>query len=144
MKETPIKPHQIRILQTLLSKRFREREARLHFVCSFIGRELPSTKNLTEDEFFALAQHLGYKFEMHAYFNTQNKQHAKLLSLCHELGWCDKANTKYADITRLGNWFCSSKNPFKKSLQYLTPQEVGKVNNIFQKMNEQRYEKESH
>jgi len=140
-KETTIKPHQIRILQTLLSKRFTNREARLHFVCSFIGRELPSTKNLTEDEFFTLAEYLGYKFEMHAFFDAQNKQHAKLLSLCHELGWRNTANPKYADIKRLGKWFCSSKNPFKKSLQYLTPQEVGKVNNIFEKMLIQRYER---
>ena len=138
---TTIKPHQIRILQTLLSKRFSDRETRLHFVCSFIGRELPSTKNLTEDEFFNLAEHLGYKFEIHAFFDAQNKQHAKLLSLCHELGWRNTANPKYADITRLGKWFCSSKNPFKKSLQYLTPQEVGKVNNIFEKMLIQRYER---
>ena len=139
-----IQVHQIKILQTLLSKRFRYREARLNFVCSFIGRELPSTKNLTEDEFFALAEHLGYKFEMYAYFDTQNKQHLKLLSLCHELGWRDTSNPKYADIKRLGKWFCSSKNPFKKSLQNLTPSEVGKVNNIFEKMLTQRYEKESH
>ncbi|EKY10400.1 hypothetical protein [Capnocytophaga sp. oral taxon 380] len=138
---TAIKAHQIRILQTLLSKRFRYREARLNFVCSFIGRELPSTKNLTEDEFFALAEHLGYKFEMYAYFDTQNKQHLKLLSLCHELGWRDTSNPKYADIKRLGKWFCSSKNPFKKSLQNLTPSEVGKVNNIFEKMLTQRYER---
>lgn len=136
-----IKPHQIRILQTLLGKRFKDREARLHFVCSFIGRELPSTKNLTEDEFFALAQHLGYHFEMHAYFNIENNQHLKLLSLCHELGWRDTNNPKYADIKRLGKWFCSSKNPFKKSLQNLTPSEVGKVNNIFEKMLTQRYER---
>ena len=136
-----IKPHQIRILQTLLSKRFSDRETRLHFVCSFIGRELPSTKNLTEDEFFTLAEYLGYKFEIHAFFDAQNKQHAKLLSLCHELGWRNTANPKYADITRLGKWFCSSKNPFKKSLQHLTPQEVGKVNNIFEKMLIQRYER---
>ena len=138
---TTIKPHQIRILQTLLSKRFRYREARLNFVCSFVGRELPSTKNLTEDEFFALAQHLGYKFEMYAYFDTQNKQHLKLLALCYELGWRNTANPKYADIKRLGKWFCSSKNPFKKSLQNLTPNEVGKVNNIFEKMVTQRYER---
>lgn len=140
-KETTIKPHQIRILQTLLGKRFKDREARLHFVCSFIGRELPSTKNLTENEFFALAEHLGYKFEMHAYFDAQNKQHAKLLSLCHELGWRDKVNPKYADIKRLGKWFCSSKNPFKKSFQCLTPTEVSKVNAIFEKMLTQRYER---
>ena len=138
---TTIKPHQIRILQTLLSKRFSDRETCLHFVCSFIGRELPSTKNLTEDEFFTLAEYLGYKFEIHAFFDAQNKQHAKLLSLCHELGWRNTANPKYADIKRLGKWFCSSKNPFKKSLQHLTPQEIGKVNNIFEKMLTQRYEK---
>lgn len=138
---TAIKAHQIRILQTLLSKHFRYREARLNFVCSFVGRELPSTKNLTEDEFFTLAQHLGYKFEMHAYFDAQNKQHLKLLALCHELGWRDTSNPKYADIKRLGKWFCSSKNPFKKSLQSLTPQEVVKVNNIFEKMLTQRYER---
>ena len=138
---TTIKPHQIRILQTLLSKRFSDREARLQFVFRFIGRELPSTKNLTEDEFFALAQHLGYHFEMHAYFDAQNKQHLKLLALCHELGWRDEANPKYADITRLGKWFCSSKNPFKRGLQNLTPSEVGKVNNIFEKMLTQRYER---
>lgn len=138
---TTIKLHQIRILQTLLSKRFRYREARLNFVCSFVGRELPSTKNLTEDEFFAIAEHLGYKFEMHAYFDAQNKQHLKLLALCHELGWRDKINPKYANIKRLGKWFCSSKNPFKKSLQNLTPSEVGKVNNIFEKMLTQRYER---
>ena len=136
-----IKPHQIRILQTLLSKRFSDREARLHFVCSFIGRELPSTKNLTEDEFFAIAQHLGYHFEMHAYFDAQNKQHLKLLALCHELGWRDEANPKYADIARLGKWFCSSKNPFKKSFHRLTPTEVSKVNAIFEKMLTQRYER---
>ena len=138
---TAIKAHQIRILQTLLSKHFRYREARLNFVCSFVGRELLSTKNLTEDEFFTLAQHLGYKFEMHAYFDAQNKQHLKLLALCHELGWRDTSKPKYADIKRLGKWFCSSKNPFKKSLQNLTPQEVGKVNNIFEKMLTQRYER---
>ncbi len=138
---TTIKPHQIRILQTLLSKRFKDREARLHFVCSFIGRELPSTKNLTEDEFFALAQHLGYHFEMHAYFDAQNKQHLKLLALCHELGWRDETNPKYADIARLGKWFCSSKNPFKKSFQRLTPTEVSKVNAIFEKILTQRYER---
>ena len=138
---TIIKPHQIRILQTLLSKRFSDREARLHFVCSFIGRELPSTKNLTEAEFFAIAEHLGYHFEMHAYFDAQNKQHLKLLSLCHELGWRNEANPKYADIARLGKWFCSSKNPFKKSLHRLTPTEVSKVNAIFEKMLTQRYER---
>nr|DAI35561.1 MAG TPA: hypothetical protein [Caudoviricetes sp.] len=138
---TIIKPHQIRILQTLLSKRFSDREARLHFVCSFIGRELPSTKNLTEAEFFAIAEHLGYHFEMHAYFDAQNKQHLKLLALCHELGWRDEANPKYADIARLGKWFCSSKNPFKKSFQRLTPTEVSKVNAIFEKMLTQRYER---
>jgi hypothetical protein len=138
---TIIKPHQIRILQNLLSKRFSDREARLHFVCNFIGRELPSTKNLTEDEFFDLAEHLGYHFEMHAYFNAENKQHLKLLALCHELGWRDTTNPKYADITRLGKWFCSSKNPFKGTLQNLTPSEVGKVNNIFEKMLTQRYER---
>ena len=114
MKETPIKPHQIRILQTLLGKRFKDREARLHFVCSFIGRELPSTKNLTEDEFFALAQHLGYHFEMHAYFNIENKQHAKLLALCHELGWRDQANPKYADIKRLGKMVLLKQKPLQK------------------------------
>ena len=138
---TIIKPHQIRILQTLLSKRFSDREARLHFVCSFIGRELPSTKNLTEAEFFAIAEHLGYHFEMHAYFDAQNKQPLKLLALCHELGWRDEANPKYADIARLGKWFCSSKNPFKKSLHRLTPTEVSKVNAIFEKMLTQRYER---
>ena len=140
-KEITIRSHQIVILQTLLSRRFKDREERLHFVSSFIGRELPSTKNLTEDEFFAIAQHLGYHFEMHAYFDAQNKQHLKLLALCHELGWRDEAKPKYADIKRLGKWFCSSKNPFKKSLQNLTPSEVGKVNNIFEKMLTQRYER---
>ena len=138
---TTIKPHQIRILQSLLGKRFKDREARIDFVCSFIGRELPSTKNLTEDEFFAIAQHLGYHFEMHAYFDAQNKQHLKLLSLCHELGWRNTANPKYTDIVRLGKWFCSSKNPFKKSLHCLTSTEVGKVNAIFEKMLTQRYER---
>ena len=138
---TIIKPHQIRILQTLLSKRFSDREARLHFVCSFIGRELPSTKNLTEAEFFAIAEHLGYHFEMHAYFDAQNKQHLKLLALCHELGWRDEATPKYADIARLGKWLGSSKNPFKKSFQRLTPTEVSKVNAIFEKMLTQRYER---
>ena len=140
-KETTIQAHQIRILQVLLGKRFKDREARLHFVCNFIGRELPSTKDLTENEFFALAEHLGYHFQMHAYFDAQNKQHAKLLALCHELGWRNPNNPKYTDIVRLGKWFCSSKNPFKKSLQRLTPQEVGKVNAIFEKMLAQRYQK---
>ena len=140
-KETTIRPHQIAILQTLLAGRFKDREGRLHFVSSFIGRELPSTKNLTEGEFFSLADYLGYDFKRYARFDRNNGQHLYLLSTCYNLGWREERRW-YTDLQRLGKWFCSSRNPFKKSLQSLTPEEVAVVNSIFEKMLRNLYAKQ--
>ena len=140
-KEITIRSHQIVILQTLLSRRFKDREERLHFVSSFIGRELPSTKNLTEGEFFSLAEYLGYQFKRHAQFDIDKKQHRYLLSLCHALGWQDPQVPAYTDTTRLGKWFCSSRNPFKKPLQACSTQELGKIIKIFETIQKQKYER---
>lgn len=140
-KEITIRSHQIVILQTLLSRRFKDREERLHFVSSFIGRELPSTKNLTENEFFALAEYLGYQFKQHARFDIDKKQHRYLLSLCHALGWQDPQVPAYTDTALLGKWFCSSRNPFKKPLQACSTQELGKIIKIFETIQKQKYER---
>lgn len=140
-KEITIRSHQIVILQTLLSRRFKDREERLHFVSSFIGRELPSTKNLTEGEFFSLAEYLGYQFKLHARFDIDKRQHRYLLSLCHALGWQDPQVPAYTDTALLGKWFCSSRNPFKKPLQACSTQELGKIIKIFETIQKQKYER---
>ena len=49
-----ITKEQIKILQTLLGKQYRDREERLAFVSAFVGEGVTSIKNLTPQQAFGL------------------------------------------------------------------------------------------
>ncbi|WP_392419386.1 hypothetical protein ACF3OE_06425 [Capnocytophaga canis] len=138
---------QIRIIQTLLNKRFSEREERLEFLSDFFGMQIKSTKDLSEKQAFILIRHLkspspsgrdlGWGF--YARFDTQNPQHRALLARCHELGWVQDDNPNFVDLNRLGAWLISKRSPVKKALQDMSHKEVSKVIYAIENMIKSKY-----
>ena len=140
-----ITKEQIKILQTLLGKQYRDREERLAFVSAFVGEEVASIKNLTPQQAFGLIRYLKdgqvAPASYYARFDAQNPQHRTLLARCHELGWVQEDNLKYVDLNRLGSFLISSRSPVKKALADMTSKEVSKIIFILEKMIQQRYER---
>ena len=54
-----ISTRQLKILQSLLGKRFKDREERMAFLSDSAQRELSSSKELTEGDFFGLLDWLA-------------------------------------------------------------------------------------
>ncbi len=136
-----ISTRQLKILQSLLVRRFKDREARLAFLSSLVCRELGSSKELTEEEAFEILDWLKYNYSQLAYFDSHNMQHLSLLAKCHELGWVQVENPKIPDLQRLGRWLLSKKCPVQKPLKEMTTKEVSKVIGALEKIIEKRYEK---
>ena len=132
---------QIKILQSLLSKRFGDREERMAFLSDFVFRELGSSKELTEDEAFEILDWLKYNYSKEAQFDSHNTQHLSLLAKCHELGWVREDNPKIPDLGRLGRFLLSKRCPVQKPLKEMTTKEVSKVIGALEKIIEKRYEK---
>ncbi len=134
---------QIRIIQTLLNKRFSERQERLEFLSNFFGMEIKSTKDLTKTQATYLIRYLnGEKitpFQIYAYFDRQNSQHRALLARCHELGWVQDENPNFVDLNRLGSWLISKRSPVKKALQDMSHKEVSKVIYAIENMIKSKY-----
>ena len=128
-----ITPDQIKIIQTILNKRFSDRQERLEFLSDFFGMEIKSTKDLSEKQAFQLIRYLkeGKTIDnaFFARFDAQNPQHRALLARCHELGWVSVAPTGKVlpDLNKLGSWLISKRSPVKKSLQEMSHKEVSKV-----------------
>ena len=61
-----ISTRQIKILQNLLGKRFNDREERIAFLSDSAQRELSSSKELTEGDFFGLLDWLEYNYAREA------------------------------------------------------------------------------
>lgn len=136
-----ISTRQLKILQSLFVKRFKNREGRLAFLSCLVLRELSSFKELTEDEAFKVLDWLRYNYSKEAYFDCNNTQHLSLLAKCHELGWVHGDNPKIPDLQRLGRWLISKKCPVQKPLKEMTTKEVSKVIGALEKIIEKRYEK---
>ena len=136
-----ISTRQLKILQNLLGKRFKDREARLVFLSSLVCRELASSKELTEEEVFEVLDWLKYNYSKEAYFDSHNAQHLSLLAKCHELGWVREDNPKIPDLGRLGRFLLSKRCPIQKPLKEMTTKEVSKVIGALEKIIEKRYEK---
>ena len=136
-----ISTRQLKILQSLFAKRFKNREGRLAFLSCLVLRELSSFKELTEDEAFKVLDWLRYNYGKEAYFDCNNTQHLSLLAKCHELGWVHADNPKIPDLQRLGRWLLSKKCPVQKPLKEMTTKEVSKVIGALEKIIEKRYEK---
>lgn len=122
-----ISTRQLKILQSLLGKRFNDREERIAFLSDFAQRELSSSKELTEGEFFELLDWLKYNYAKEAQFDSYNTQHLSLLAKCHELGWVREDNPKIPDLGRLGKFLLSKRCPIQKPLKEMTTNEVSKV-----------------
>ena len=136
-----ISTRQLKILQSLLVRMFKDREARLAFLSSLVCRELGSSKELTEDEAFEVLDWLKYNYSKEAYFDSHNAQHLSLLAKCHELGWVREDNPRIADLQRLGKFMLSKRCPVQKPLKGMTTKEVSKVIGALEKIIEKRYEK---
>lgn len=137
-----ISTRQLKILQSLFVKRFKNREGRLAFLSCLVLRELSSFKELTEDEAFKVLDWLRYNYSKEAYFDCNNTQHLSLLAKCHELGWVHTDNPKIPDLQRLGRWLLSKKCPVQKPLKEMTTKEVSKVIGALEKIIEKRYQYE--
>lgn len=137
-----ISTRQLKILQSLFVKRFKNREGRLAFLSCLVLRELSSFKELTEDEAFKVLDWLRYNYSKEAYFDCNNTQHLSLLAKCHELGWVHADNPKIPDLQRLGRWLISKKCPVQKPLKEMTTKEVSKVIGALEKIIEKRYQYE--
>ena len=136
-----ISTRQLKILQSLLVRMFKDREARLAFLSSLVCRELGSSKELTEDEAFEVLDWLKYNYSKEAQFDSHNTQHLSLLAKCHELGWVREDNPKIPDLGRLGRFLLSKRCPVQKPLKEMTTKEVSKVIGALEKIIEKRYEK---
>ncbi|MDO4764365.1 MAG: hypothetical protein Q4A00_08310 [Flavobacteriaceae bacterium] len=128
-----ITPEQLKIIQTLLNKRFTDRQERLDFLSEFFAVEIKSTKDLTEKQAFQLIRYLkeGKAIDnaFFARFDSQNPQHRTLLARCHELGWVTVTQTGKAlpDLNKLGGWLISKRSPVKKALLEMSHKEVSKI-----------------
>lgn len=139
---------QLKIIQTLLNKRFTDRQERLDFLSEFFAIEIKSTKDLSEKQAFILIRHLkspspsgrdlGWGF--FARFDTQNPQHRTLLARCHELGWVQDENPNFVDLNRLGSWLISKRSPVKKALMEMSHKEVSKVIFAIENMIKSKYQ----
>ncbi len=137
-----ISKRQIKILQNLLRKRFKDREERIAFLSDFAQRELSSSKDLTEEEAFKVLDWLKYDYSKEAQFDSHNTQHLSLLAKCHELGWVREDNPKIPDLQRLGKFMLSKRCPVQKPLMEMTTKEVSKVIGALERIIEKRYQHE--
>ena len=138
-----ISTRQLKILQCVLGKRFKDRDERLAFLSDFVFRELGSSRELTEDEAFEVLDWLKYNYAKEAQFDSYNTQHLSLLAKCHELGWVREDNPKIPDLGRLGKFLLSKRCPIQKPLKEMTTNEVSKVIGALSGIIEKRYEKKT-
>ncbi|WP_423912483.1 hypothetical protein [Capnocytophaga gingivalis] len=136
-----ISTRQLKILQSLLGKRFKDREERMAFLSGVVGRELATSKELKEIEAFEILDYLGYNYGFAAHFDSHNTQHLSLLAKCHELGWVQEDNPRIPDLQQLGKFLLSKRCPIQKPLMEMTTREVSKVIGALEKIIEKRYEK---
>ena len=138
-----ISTRQLKILQSLLGKRFKDREVRLAFLSGFVGRELATSKELKEIEAFEILDYLGYNYSFAAHFESHNTQHLSLLAKCHELGWVQPNNPRIPNLQQLGKWLLSKRCPVQKPLMEMTTKGLSKVIGALEKIIEKRYLKTS-
>lgn len=131
---------QLKQIQTLLNKRFFDREERLDFLSAFFGIEIKSTKDLTKLQAVQLIQALknepiteNISFSL---FDKNNAQHRTILSRCYELGWVDTTDSGkiIPDLDRLGGFLISKYSPVKKALSQMNKTELSKIIGALKKM----------
>ena len=134
---TEIEPRQIQQIQTICSKRYSDREARLEFFESFFGQEIKSTKDLTKRQasdliyYLNTGKHPGYK--SWAWVDYKDGTQGKIASLAQEYGW--QTEKGYFDVEKLGAWINSKRCPVKgKAISEMSKPELEKVIKALQDM----------
>ncbi|MGV0854629.1 hypothetical protein ACTS95_08065 [Empedobacter brevis] len=131
MQSNSINSKQIQIIQTILSKRYSDRDERLEFLEGFFCQKVESTKDLSfrqaNDVIHYLQTGEEPEYRSWAFFDKNNGTHHKVLWVALEYGWGDYS-TKKADINQLGKWIASGRCPVKgKSLMEMSKVELEKV-----------------
>lgn len=134
---TAIEPKQIQQIQTICSKRFSDRDARLEFFQSFFGQEITSTKQLSKRQADNLIYYLNTgeepEYRSWAFFKKDDPRHGKILALAKEYNWIDAKG--WADLNQLGKWIASGQCPVKgKCLMEMDNQDLSKVIHALQQM----------
>lgn len=136
---------QLKQIQTLLNKRFTDRQERLDFLSDFFGMEIKSTKELTEQQAFQLIRFLkeGKTIDnaFFARFDPKNPQHRTILSRCHELSWVQEENPNFVDLNRLGGFLISKYSPVKKPLLDMSHREASKIIEALENIIKSKYKK---
>ncbi len=136
---------QLKTIQTLLGKRFTDREERLEFLSEFFAMEIKSTKDLTEKQAFQLIRFLkeGKTIDnaFFARFDSENKQHLTILARCYELGWVvtTESGKQVIDLDRLGGFLISKKSPVKKALLDMSSKEISRIIYVLEKIIKEKY-----
>ncbi|MDK7674364.1 hypothetical protein QP547_00880 [Weeksella virosa] len=122
----------IQHLMTVVFGKYSNRETRLADFGNILGYRVESTTLLTELELSDLI-HCYTTGEMpnpttYAYFDKNNTQHRKILSLALQMGWRNAEQPHLANLHVLGCWIKSYRCPIAgKRLQQMTTKELSKV-----------------
>lgn len=108
-----VEPHQIKKIHAILPDVYRNnKELKQQLVYQFTeDADKTSTKDLTyyqaEELIHFLQTGKTKDYGYYANFDTENKQHMYLFSLCHQIGWetfNEKSNKMVVDTSALGTW----------------------------------------
>lgn len=140
---TTINPKQIQIIQTILSKRYSDRDERLEYLEGFLGQKISSTKDLSfrqaNDVIYYLQNNKEPEYRSWAYFDKGNETQRKIRMLAIEYGWGDYS-TRKADLNALGKWIASGRCPVKgKSLMEMSKPELEKVIKALENMVQKKW-----
>lgn len=133
-----IQPNQIKQIQTIMSSRFTDRDERLDFISTFLGREITTTKDLTTVEAHGLIYYLntGKKSTANWAFFDKDKfvsERKLLFSYLYQAQWVVKNDTysEVPDLERLSNFLMSSKSPVNKPLKQFKKEDWSKILQAF-------------
>ncbi|WP_373942630.1 hypothetical protein OEG92_05370 [Polaribacter sejongensis] len=119
-----IEKKQIQQIQTIMHKRFADRDERLDFISAEVARPIKSTKDLSAVEADELIYYLntGKKQPANwAFFDKSKfiKQRKYLLSLLHQAQWVtdNESHGNVPDLVRLSSFIKSPKSPVQKPLK---------------------------
>lgn len=124
----------IQVLQIELGKRYTDREEKLEFISGFVGRQLTTSKELSQEEASNITFYLKTGKEPNAtsfaLFDRENPQHLHILSLAQQYGWViynEKMGKNVSDLQALGKWLNSHRSPIKKPLKQMNKAELSTV-----------------
>jgi hypothetical protein len=132
---------QIQQIQTIMHKRFADRDERLDFISMEVARPIKTTKDLSSVEADELIYYLNTGKRQPAnwaFFDKTKfvKQRKYLFSLLHQAQWVTKGERfhEVPDLVRLSNFIKSPKSPVQKPLKQWNTNEWQKMIFVFEKI----------